>query len=187
LAVMLALILVKNTERRLTSVTTRARPVGELLQDLVNRVSHRGGETLGIMQQASVTLHQVLLLTRLRQMSPCTSSDLAANLNLSLPAVSQAIDRLAQLGLVTRVEDAADRRRKRLATSKKADALLDRLLSARSTEYGVGLARLPADLRRRFATVLRQVLSQRSLDLAGNACTLHGRIHRRRQDPDRPS
>jgi DNA-binding MarR family transcriptional regulator len=129
-----------------------------LLQDLVNRVSHRGGQTLGLMQQASVTLHQVLLLTRLRKMSPCTSSDLAAALNLSLPAVSQAIDRLVQLGLVTRVEDADDRRRKRLATTRKAGALLDRLLSARSNEYGVGLAGLPADLRRRFAAVLQQVL-----------------------------
>ncbi len=131
---------------------------GEMLQELVNRISHRRGKTLQIMDDVPVTLHQTLLLLRLREMSPCTASDLAAELNLSLPAVSQAIDRLVRLKLVTRVESEADRRKKRLVTTKKTHTLLNRLSEARSKEYGTGLSGLPPDIRQRFAAVLHEVL-----------------------------
>jgi DNA-binding MarR family transcriptional regulator len=134
--------------------------VGKLLSELVNRVSHGSGETLRIMAEAQVTLQQVLLLTRLREAGSSSASGLAATLRLSLPAVSQAVDRLVRMELVTRMEDGVDRRRKAIATTAKANALLDRLSRARANEYSVGLSGLPQKTQKHFEEFLREALSQ---------------------------
>ncbi len=112
------------------------------------------------MAEANVTLQQALLLARLRREGLCNASELAVCLNLSLPAISQAIDRLMDVELVSRIEDPVDRRMKQLATTEKANNLLDRLDNARASEYGVGLSALPAAARQKLTTVLREVLSQ---------------------------
>jgi DNA-binding MarR family transcriptional regulator len=81
---------------------------------------------------------------------------------MSLPAVSQMVDRLFRLGLLSRAEDAEDRRRKRLATTAKADALLDRLTRARGAEYSRGVARLSPALRKELAAVLQKAVRELS-------------------------
>ena len=133
---------------------------GKLLADLVDRVSHRGGQTLRVMSEANVTLQQVLLLTRLGHEGPCSASDLANSLNLSPPAISQAIDRLTNAELVSRIEDPVDRRKKQLATTERANRLLDRLATARAHEYGAGLSRLSKETQRQLAMVVRAALIQ---------------------------
>lgn len=137
---------------------TTQTSIGTLLSAVVNRVSHGSGETLQIMADAQVTLQQVLLLTRLGEASPSSASDLAGRLHLSLPAVSQAVDRLVRLGLVTRVEDPEDRRKKCLSPTAKATRLLERLNQARSREYAIALSVLPAAVESRLAALLRQTL-----------------------------
>jgi DNA-binding MarR family transcriptional regulator len=139
-----------------------SRSSGILLSELVNRVSHGSGETLRVMADAEVTLQQVLLLSRLRQTSPSSASDLAGRLNLSLPAVSQAVDRLVRLKLVTRMEDLADRRKKKIATTSKANALLVRLTDARAREYSAGLSILSDGTLKRLEHALKEVLHQLS-------------------------
>jgi DNA-binding MarR family transcriptional regulator len=52
--------------------------------------------------------------------------------SLSLPAVSRAVDGLHQRGLVERVEDAADRRAKRVRATAKAREILDQLVVVRA-------------------------------------------------------
>lgn len=136
--------------------------VGELLLALVDRVSHRGGDTLALMAEAGITLPQILFLARLRQASGSTASELAERLNMSAPAVSQMVDRLFRLGLLTRVEDAEDRRRKRLATTPRADTLLDKLTRARAAEYGKGTARLSPAVRRELAAALQKAVRELS-------------------------
>ena len=136
------------------------RPIGILLTELVNRISHRNGETLRIMAESQVTLQQVLLLTRLRQAEASSASELASNLALSLPAISQAVDRLVRLGLVTRIEDEEDRRKKKIATTAKANALLERLMRARSNEYSAGLSGLSRQTHDRLERLLREALKQ---------------------------
>ncbi len=134
---------------------------GELLLALVDRVSHRGGDTLALMNEAGTTLPQILLFpARLRQAGGGTASELAGTLNMSLPAVSQMVDRLFRLGLLSRAEDAEDRRRKRLATTAKADLLLDRLTRARAAEYSRGVARLSPALRKELAAVLQKAVRE---------------------------
>jgi DNA-binding MarR family transcriptional regulator len=135
-------------------------PVGELLLALVDRVSHRGGDTLALMNEAGITLPQVLFLSRLRQAGGSTASDLAERLNMSLPAISQMVDRLFHLGLLTRAEDAEDRRRKRLATTPRAEQLLDRLTRARANEYSKGTARLSPAVRKELAAALAKAVRE---------------------------
>ncbi len=53
-------------------------------------------------------------------------------LHLSLPAISRAVDGLVQRGLVTRVEDEADRRAKRISATEDGRDLLDRLVRLRA-------------------------------------------------------
>ena len=132
--------------------------LGGLLQDLVNRISHRGGQTLAIMNEASVTLQQVIMLHRLSDPGIKTPSELAAALGMSLPSVSQMIDRLLQLKLVTRIEMTADRRKKQIALTPEGRVLLARLHTARSAEYEAGLAQLSPELRVKLKQVLRCAL-----------------------------
>jgi DNA-binding MarR family transcriptional regulator len=57
--------------------------------------------------------------------------ELADRLGLSLPAVSRSVDSLVQRGLVTRAEDAEDRRMKQVRATAEAPELLDRLTELR--------------------------------------------------------
>ena len=45
-------------------MSSKTDEVGALLLALVDRVSHRGGDTLALMTEAGLTLPQVLFLTR---------------------------------------------------------------------------------------------------------------------------
>lgn len=134
--------------------------VGELLLALVDRVSHRGGDTLALMNEAGMTLPQILFLARLRQSAGSTASELAERLNMSPPAISQMVDRLFRSGMLTRVEDSEDRRRKRLAVTPRAEQLLDKLTRARAAEYGKGTAPLSPALRRELSAVLRKAVKE---------------------------
>jgi DNA-binding MarR family transcriptional regulator len=143
---------------------TNGRPadeqLGELLQELVNRVSHLQGNTLSVLTEESVTLQQVLLLRRLQQSGECAPSELADLMRMSPPAVSQMIDRLFALGHVSRTEAPDDRRRKRIAVTPKAVALLERIRKARASEYAAGIARLSPKLRAELTKLLRQALRE---------------------------
>jgi DNA-binding MarR family transcriptional regulator len=133
-------------------------PLGELLQELVNRISHRQGETLRVFAEESVTLQQVLLLRRLQQLGDSTPSVLAGHMKMSLPAVSQMLERLFVLKLLTRREAEDDRRRKQIALTARGQELLLRVRQARTAEYAAGVAFLPRRLRAELADVLTRSL-----------------------------
>jgi DNA-binding MarR family transcriptional regulator len=59
---------------------------------------------------------------------------LGDSLELSLPAISRAVDGLVQRGLVTRTEDEEDRRIKRVRPTKEADQLVARLTDIRFSQ-----------------------------------------------------
>ena len=134
--------------------------LGELLQEFVNRISHRQGHTLAVFSEESVTLQQVLLLHRLQQLGESTLSELATRMRMSLPAVSQMIDRLFALDLLTRVEADEDRRRKKVSVTRKGAALLDRVRRARAAEYAAGVSGLTPKVRAELLAVLRRALDE---------------------------
>jgi DNA-binding MarR family transcriptional regulator len=71
-----------------------------------------------------VTVEQFHILRYVRR-GIKSVSDLAAARNISRPAVSQAVEVLVQKGLLTRRQDAADRRYVALALTPEGHALLD--------------------------------------------------------------
>lgn len=137
------------------------RPLGDLLQDFIARIAHRGGQTLTIMNEASVTLQQVILLNRIAEAKDGTPSDLALALGMSLTSVSQMIDRLYRLDLVTRAEIATDRRRKRISLTEAGRILLARLREVRSIEFDIGTGALSSQTH----SDLREILSRALLEL----------------------
>lgn len=136
-----------------------AADLGSLLEQFVNRISHQQGKTLTVLTDESVTLQQVLLLRRVEQAVKCTPSEIAARMRMSLPAVSQMIDRLFVLGLLVRTESQDDRRRKDVAVTPRGGRLLQRIRKARACEYAAGVASLPPALRSDLAKLLRSALA----------------------------
>lgn len=134
--------------------------LGELLQELVNRVSHLQGRTLTVLTEESVTLQQVLLLRRLQQVGESTPSELAERMRMSPPAVSQMIERLFQLRLLTRKEASEDRRKKNIAVTARGRDLLERVRKARAAEYAAGVCGLSAKVRADLVAVLRRALEE---------------------------
>jgi DNA-binding MarR family transcriptional regulator len=79
---------------------------------------------------------------------------------MSLPAVSQMIDRLFLLGLITRTEAPADRRRKILAVTQKGQTLMQRVRKARAAEYTAGTSMLSPKLSSELVKLLRRALAE---------------------------
>ncbi len=75
----------------------------------------------------SVEQFQVL---RLIQGGKGSVSEIAAARNISRPAVSQAVDALAQRGLLTRTQDEEDRRHMQLALTRAGKDTLDAVFEA---------------------------------------------------------
>jgi len=144
-------------------VKTSARvseKLGDVMQEFVNRISHRQGATLAVLTEESVTLHQIPLLRRLQRSGVSTPSALATLMHMSAPAMSQMIDRLFALGLLARAEAPADRRRKNLSLTPKGRALLERIRKTRASEYALGVSPLSSQLQAQLLRVLRKALPE---------------------------
>lgn len=139
---------------------TEHQQLGELIEGFVNAVSHPRGRVLKYMTETSVTVPQAILINLVDQHSGSTPSSLAEKMQISLPSASQMIERLVKLGFLQRTEEAEDRRRKSIATTRTARTFLRKLKSLRSAEYSAGTARLSETTRRRLAQVLSDVMTE---------------------------
>ena len=139
---------------------TAAGGAGLALQRLVDMISHRSGAVLSIMSDASVTLPQVLLLSRVAAIGSTSPSDIALEARASAPAASQMIERLVQQGLLLRKEAPDDRRRKVISPTRRARSLLGKLEAARAADYELGLAPLSSEFRNAMAMLLYQAVAE---------------------------
>jgi DNA-binding MarR family transcriptional regulator len=85
--------------------------------------------------------------------------ELAAAAGLSVTTCGRAVDGLVRDGLVTRREDPADRRVKRMATTERAREMLVRLIAARQEAVGRLVASLGEDERAALSAALAPVLA----------------------------
>ena len=136
------------------------RELGALVEAFVNRISHPRGRVLTFMAKASVTVPQVILLNFALKNPDSAPSSLAATMRVSLPSVSQMIERLVKLGLAQRTEDSEDRRRKMVSVTSKGRILLTRLEAVRAAEYAAGAANLSQVTRWRLSDALSQALQE---------------------------
>jgi DNA-binding MarR family transcriptional regulator len=135
-----------------------ANRAGDALRRLIDLASHRSGIVLALMNDAAVTLPQVLLMSRVERLGSASLSDLAEGSATSLAALSQMIERLVQQGLLSRAEDAIDRRRKAVRLTRRAGSLLRKLKAARSADYELGLGSVSREVRLQLVNVIERVI-----------------------------
>lgn len=93
-----------------------------------------------LLKDHGLSMPQVAALQYLHAEAPATVSEIASHLNLTMAATSHLVERLVVKGLVSRTENARDRRQKQVSLSSdggllvaeshaRAAAVLDALLS----------------------------------------------------------
>ena len=110
------------------------------------------------MNDAAVTLPQVLLMSRAERFGSASLAELGDESSASIPALSQMVDRLVQQGWLDRAEDPVDRRRKAIRITARASAFLRKLEAARSADFDLGLRSVSEDLQAQLATALERAV-----------------------------
>jgi DNA-binding MarR family transcriptional regulator len=120
------------------------------------------GGMLEVIDELGLSLTQVKAIQTLSTSEPAEMSlkQLGDSLELSLPAISRAVDGLVHRGLVTRTEDESDRRSKRVRPTKKADELVARLIDIRFSQLGKFVESLTPRERTKLAAAFA-VLAER--------------------------
>jgi DNA-binding MarR family transcriptional regulator len=118
------------------STSTRVSPA-QLAEDLglflkhVLRSTHR--DFFSSLQAAGISFTQLKCLGLLADAGePVSLGVLAEDIGLSLPAVSRAVDGLAQRGELKRDEDPGDRRSKLLTITARGRATYERVVAVRA-------------------------------------------------------
>jgi DNA-binding MarR family transcriptional regulator len=138
----------------------------DALRRFVDLISHRAGAALSRMDDAGVTLPQVLLLARVERAGAASISDLANVSPGSAAAMSQMVDRLVRRNWLARSEDRADRRRKTVSLTSTGAKLLRDLERARTSDYAAGLSQLSSASRAELRGWLERALA--ALDRGGS-------------------
>jgi DNA-binding MarR family transcriptional regulator len=134
-----------------------------------------GGEHLRKMEESGLTLTQVktlLLLAGPEGEAPYAGRDVAERLEVSLASVSRAVDGLVRSRLVSRVEDAEDRRVRRLTITEKGRRLAGEIVAARMADMEAFAASLTAAQRRKLDAALEAMLDNE--DIRAVAADLEG-------------
>lgn len=146
---------------RVRSAAAPAAELSILIGELMTLVHRRSaGDTLALMNEAGLTMAQMVALHVLDYMGPQSVSSVAACLHLSPAATSHLIDRLVGGGLVGRSEDPVDRRHKRIAITTTGRTLIDRVQEERTREFSRVLSRISPELQRQFGRVLGKVVRE---------------------------
>lgn len=108
------------------------------------------------MDEYGLSFSQIHILMRLHFGGTCDVTDIGTHLGITNAAASQTIERLLQVGLLTRTEDPLDRRVKRITLTPKGHSLV---------EAGI-------EARRRWLEGLTQALSPREEEMIAGALTV---------------
>lgn len=118
-------------------------------------------ESLGTMLSSDITAHQFhILLQLVATDSPLPINRLADDLGLSVAATGRNVEKLVQLDMVDRREDATDRRIKNLTITDLGRKTVASAVSDKHREVLGFAERLPADLRGRLHDVMVEILDR---------------------------
>ena len=95
--------------------------------------------------------------------APRQVSDLAETFGVSVPSMSRAVDGMVKKRLVSRVEDAEDRRVRRVAITKKGKELVDTLLVVRQAGMEAFAASLTGAQRRKLDTAIDSLMDREDI------------------------
>lgn len=122
----------------------------------------RGAESVKTMADAGLTVPQISALHILMYEGPQSVTDLGADLGHSMSATSSLVQRLVEQGLVSRTEDAADRRQKVVEATAAGKKLVERLMRARQRELRAGLEHITPETRVELQRVMRRIVDELS-------------------------
>lgn len=128
----------------------------ELMELLHSRMA---GDAMQLMAEANITMPQIVALHILRRGGPRSVGTIGAALSLSASATSHLIDRLFERGLVSRVEDPADRRQKLISLTPAGHETVERLANARTEQIGAAVADIDPALRARLTDLVDLIIT----------------------------
>jgi DNA-binding MarR family transcriptional regulator len=140
-----------------------ARPatLAHLIDEMMSHIHRRSADdTLAVMNEAGLTMAQMVTLMLLEKLCPLSVSSVAVCIKLSRAAASHMVDRLVMAGLVARSEDPIDRRHKRVAITPAGRELINRTRDQRTREFTRILSRLSGEVQTQFGRVLARVLDE---------------------------
>ena len=129
----------------------------------------RNGSLLEAIEESGLTMTQIKVLAALGrgdEDGPQPASDVAAAIGASTPTASRAIDALVRKRLVTRAEDAQDRRVRRIAITPKGARLVHELVARRTAALEDFVAALDQDQRRKLDDALDALLGRPEVEAA---------------------
>jgi DNA-binding MarR family transcriptional regulator len=136
-------------------------PLGAFLHHIFKTCGPKGG-MLEVIDELGLSLTQLKAVQLLSAAGAPEMSlkQLGDSLELSMPAISRAVDGLVHRGLVTRTEDEEDRRIKRVRPTREANELVARLTDIRFSQLGEFVDTLTPRERNKLAAALA-VLAER--------------------------
>ena len=134
--------------------------VADALRRFVDLIAHRAGKALSKMEEAGVTLPQVLVLAHVERAGSPSISTLAEGSPGTAAAMSQMVDRLVRQGWLARSESPDDRRRKAVSLTPRGARLLREIAHARTLDYAAGLSRLPPTLHAELNEWLQRAIPE---------------------------
>jgi DNA-binding MarR family transcriptional regulator len=115
-----------NRQPKRSTLATR------LIEALLPLIRDSQAEIMAATAELEFTLSQQRIMFELQRAGePLAVNDVAERVSLSLPATGRAIDALYRSGMVSRREDEADRRIKRIALAEPGRAILARVAQVR--------------------------------------------------------
>ncbi len=143
------------------SATSPAQLAGELMQFVQHVMKSKQDEFFSVIAELDLTIAQMRALFVLGEASDhaLALTELAPRMGLSVAAAGRAVDGLVRGGLVSRAEDAADRRVKRLALTDDGRAATARVAGARMEGLRQFAETLGEDGRAQLSGALAPVLA----------------------------
>ena len=122
------------------------------------------GNMLRVIEESGLSMTQCKAVLELGGLGEAREarqvSDLAETLGVSVPSMSRAVDGLVKKRLATRVEDAEDRRVKRVAITDRGKQLVDTLLVVRQAGIEAFAASLTAAQRRKLDAAVDSLMDR---------------------------
>lgn len=146
---------------RAASTPRPAAGLANLIEEMMSHIHRRSADdTLEVMNEAGLTMAQVVALMVLQKAGPLSVSSVAACIKLSPAAASHMVERLVVGGLVGRSEDTVDRRHKRVEITAAGRELIQRTQEQRTREFTRILSRLSGDVQAQFGRALARVVEE---------------------------
>lgn len=122
------------------------------------------GNLLRVIEESGLSTTQCKALLELGGLGEATEprqvGDLAEAFGVSVPSMSRAVDALVKKRLVTRVEDAEDRRVRRVAITAKGKKLVDTILVVRQAGMEAFASSLNAAQRRKLDAAIDALMDR---------------------------